>query len=237
MKYKYNSWPLGKVPKEFQRPEIYQLKEMGYQFDDARDVVDIFENKVAEFTGATYAAAVDCCSHGIFLALKYIQNNKELSLYSRITIPKQTYVSIPMQIFHAHYYPLYEDCKWSGVYQLKGTRIWDGAVRWKKDMYVGDNAIQVLSFQFKKTIPIGRGGMVITDDYDVYKFVKLMSYDGRDLTTQYDKPGHIKSLGYHYYMTPEDAARGIILMDHIKTEGDSADYTNYPDVSEMLRGI
>jgi hypothetical protein len=25
-KYKYNSWPLGKVPKELQRPELDELK-------------------------------------------------------------------------------------------------------------------------------------------------------------------------------------------------------------------
>ena len=30
-----------------------------------------FENKIAEFYGAPYAVAVDCCTHGIELCLRY----------------------------------------------------------------------------------------------------------------------------------------------------------------------
>ena len=45
-KYQYNSWPLGKLPKEFQRPELEMLKENGYEWTDARDVIDIFERKI-----------------------------------------------------------------------------------------------------------------------------------------------------------------------------------------------
>jgi dTDP-4-amino-4,6-dideoxygalactose transaminase len=105
-------------------------------------------------------------------------------------------------------------------------------------MYVGDNALQTLSFQFKKRIPIGKGGMVLTDDYDAYKMIKLMSYDGRDLTTPYDSPDHIKTIGYHMYMTPEDAARGIILMDIMpEINDDVCDFTYYMDIEKMLLDI
>ena len=67
----YKSWPLGQLPPEFERPELDQLKENGYKFDDPREVVDIFEKKVAKFAGAKYGIAVDCCSHGLFLSLKW----------------------------------------------------------------------------------------------------------------------------------------------------------------------
>lgn len=67
----------------------------------------------------------------------------------------------------------------------------------------------------KKTIPIGKGGIILTDDYDAYKWLKLASYDGRNLTTPYNSESHINMIGYHMYMTPEDAARGILLMDAI----------------------
>ena len=77
-KYKYNSWPLGKVPKELQRPELDELKNRGYEFSDPRDVVDIFEEKVAKFAGSKYAVSVDCCSHGLFLSLKYLAYIGEL---------------------------------------------------------------------------------------------------------------------------------------------------------------
>lgn len=241
-KYKYNSWPIGKVPAEFQRPELEKLKELGYDWKDPRDVIDMFEEKVAKFAGSKYAVSMDCCSNGLFLALKYIQQNGESCgedgspewCGNTITIPSRTYVSAPMQIIHAGHTVQFEDIEWSGVYQLKGTRVWDGAVRWNKGMYVGDNALQVVSFQFKKRVPIGKGGMILTDDEEAYKWLKLASYDGRDLTLPYTDPNHVAMLGYHMYMTPEDAARGIILMDQVPEENeDTGNHTTYTDVSNI----
>ena len=54
----YNPWPIGKVPKELQRPELDKIKEMGYLWNDPRDVVDMFEKKVAEFSGSKYAVSI-----------------------------------------------------------------------------------------------------------------------------------------------------------------------------------
>lgn len=236
-KYKYNSWPLGKVPKELQRTELDTITQNGYVWKDARDVIDIFEQKVAKFSGSKYAISVDCCSHGVFLCLQYILQKKEIFKNDIITIPNKTYVSIPMQIKHANLNVNFEDIEWSGIYNLKNTRVWDGAVRWTKDMYVGNNALQVLSFQFKKRIPIGKGGMILTDDEEAAKWLKLASYDGRDLTLPYDHENHVSTLGYHMYMTPEDAARGIILMDSVNKftdmHDDSGSHFNYPDVSTL----
>lgn len=235
---KYNAWPLGKLPKRLQRTELSKIKKLGYEFDDPREVIDIFERKVAKFAGSEYAVAVDCCSHGIFLSLKYLQNIGEIDKNTSITIPKRTYISVPMQILHAGCKLWFDDREWSGVYNLKGTRVWDGAVRWTKDMYVGDNTLQVVSMQLKKRIPIGKGGMILTDDFAAYVQLKLMSYDGRDLHTTYDDPNHVKTLGYHMYMTPEDAARGIILMDgSLEVNEDSANWKSYPDVEQMLSNI
>lgn len=76
--YQYNSWPLGKLPPEFQRPELQKIKELGYEWQDPRDVIDIFESKVAKFAGSKYAITVDCCSHATFLCLKYLQAIGEL---------------------------------------------------------------------------------------------------------------------------------------------------------------
>jgi hypothetical protein len=85
-----------------------------------------------------------------------LQHIGELNTSVELEIPKMTYVSAPMQIINAGNKVTFEDLEWSGVYQLKGSRVWDGAVRWTKDMYVGLDALQVVSFQIKKRIPIGR---------------------------------------------------------------------------------
>ena len=244
-KYKYNSWPLGKVPKELQRPELDELKNRGYKFSDPRDVVDIFEEKVAKFSGSKYAVSVDCCSHGLFLSLKYLESIGETNQnidslkykFGEIIIPSRTYVSAPMQINQAGYTVKFEDVEWSGLYQLQPTRIWDGAVRWTKDMYVGNNALQIISFQIKKRIPIGKGGIILTDDKEAYEWLKLARYDGRDMSVPYTDDKHILMMGYHMYMTPEDAARGIILMDEVnkytEEHEDSGGYLNYTNVSEL----
>jgi dTDP-4-amino-4,6-dideoxygalactose transaminase len=224
-KYQYNSWPLGKLEHHLQRKEPQTIKEMGYKWEDPRDIIDLFEKKVAEFAGSKYAVSCDCATHGLFLALKYI--NTPRTIY----IPKHTYVSVPMTIIQAGYKVVLEDEDWEGLYQLSPLPVYDGAGRWKKNMYMG--GFHVLSFQIKKSIPIGRGGVILTDDEEAYKKLKLMTYDGRDLTLPYDHPEHIQCEGYHYYMTPEDAARGIILIDCIEREGDTYSSKMYPDLSKM----
>lgn len=224
----YNPWPLGRLPKEWQRPEPDLLKSSGYIWDDPRDIVTIFEEKLAQYAGSKYAVVVDCCSNAMFLSLKY------KGLVGEVEIPSHTYVSVPMQILHAGMQPVFRDFEWSGVYELGNTGVFDGAARFTKGMYVGGNALQTLSFQIKKRLPIGKGGAILTESKEAYDWLKLASYDGRDLLTKYDSPDHVMRIGWHFYMTPEDAARGILLMDQIpEVNPDTMDWNHYPDLSKM----
>ena len=224
----YKSWPLGQLPQEFQRPELEQIKKLGYKWKDPRDVITIFEDKVAKFAGAKYGVAVDCCSHGLFLSLKFYKDVLKMK-NEFVEIPSYTYCSVPMQIKHAGFNPKFKDIQWSGVYQLKPFDIWDGAVRWTKGMYKG--GFHIVSFQLKKRIPIGRGGMILTDDPAAAEWFRKMTYDGRDLNIGYMEDD-FQYCGYHYYMTPEDAARGIMLMDQVpKKNLDSGNNRTYSDLS------
>jgi len=222
---KYRSWPLGAVPESMQRPELAKLRELGYNWSDPRDAIDIFEKKVANYSGAKYGIAVDSCSNGLFLCLKY------LNASGKVSIPRRTYVSVPMQIIHAGCRVKFDDREWSGAYQLKPYPIWDAATRFTREMYIGDGALHVVSFQLKKRVPIGRGGMILTNDKEAYRWLKLASYDGRDLNNSYMND-NFEILGWHMYMTPEDAARGILLMDQIpEVNEDSGCWKNYSDLS------
>ena len=224
MSEKFTSWPVGKLPKEFQRHELDQVKALGYDWSDPRDIIDIFERKVATFAGAKYGVSVDCCTNGLFLALKYV------GAKGLIEIPKNTYQSVPMTIRHAGCHPHFRHEEWSGMYQLKPYPIWDAATRWRRNMYQG--GLHVVSFQIKKWIPIGRGGMILTDDKAAYDWLIKARYDGRDLSiSQWDDDADI--CGWHMYMTPEDAARGIILMDQVADENpDCGGWQNYADQSQ-----
>lgn len=227
----YKQWPLGQLPPELQRPELNQLKIKGYFFGNPKEVVDIFEKKVADFCGSKFAVAVDCCSNAIFLILKYINSPQ------KIKIPYYTYTSVPMQILHAGYEFEFVEKEWSGVYKLDPLNVWDFAGRWTKGMYKGGYA--ALSFQIKKRLPIGRGGMILCDDYEAYTWFKKACYDGRDLEKNYMEDD-IEMLGWHMYMTPEDAARGIILMDNIsEINDDSHSHMSYKDLrlNKVFNGI
>jgi len=235
---KYNAYPLGRIPKEYLRPELEAVKEY-YDYDDARELVDIFEREVAYFAGAKYAVATDCCTHAIELSLRLKAELGEIAQGDTVIIPEYTYVSLPMTIAKLGMKFKFSDLKWEGLYKLDApgiTTVVDGAVRWRKDMYIY-GTLHCLSFQIKKRIPIGRGGMILTDNKDYWEWLKLASYDGRDLNVSYVDKNHIKTYGYHYYMTPEDAARGLILMKKIKEEGDTGFWNNYPNLREWLKEL
>ena len=79
-------------------------------------------------------------------------------------IPKKTYLSVPMSIIHAGADVVFEDLDWEGVYQLKPYPIYDSAKRLTSNMYVPES-FMCLSFHVKKQLAIGKGGMILTDDY------------------------------------------------------------------------
>ena len=209
----HNTWPLGKIPKEFQRPEPEQIKELGYVWNKPHEIVEMFEKEIAEYAGSKYAVAVDCDTNAIFLCLKYLKQYKEI-----VTLPAHTYISVPNIVVTSGYKKLnLEDIEWEGLYQIKPLNVWDSAGRFTKGMYIGENNFQTLSFQIKKRLPIGRGGMILTDDKEAYDWLVKARYDGRDLNKPQTED-NIEIFGYHMYMTPEDAARGLILFNQLNTE-------------------
>ncbi len=213
------------MPIEMQRPEPEELKKKGYHWSDPRDIVDMFEQKLALYTGSKFAVLTDSCSSALFLSLKLRE------AVGQISIPCQTYVSVPMQIHHAGGLPKFEEISWSGQYELGTTGIWDSAGRFTKDMFLSGGSIQCLSFQIKKRLPIGKGGAILTNSLEDYQRLKFMSYDGRNLKSPYTDKNHITGLGWHSYMTPEDAARGILLMDMLPEHNpDTMGSSNYPDL-------
>ena len=92
-------------------------------------VVEEFEKKLSDYTGAPYVACVDSCTNAIFLICKRLGVEKTL-------LPKHTYLSIPMSVIHSGGEVEFEDREWKGMYQLKPYPIWDSAKRLKRDMYI-----------------------------------------------------------------------------------------------------
>ena len=168
---------------------------------ERNNVIRQFERVIAKHCNAPYGIAVESCTAALLLCCIYFKVKK-------VTIPKQTYFSVPMSIKHARGLVRYENKKWRGAYQLKPYPIIDSALRFRKNMYEPDS-FQCLSFHYAKHIPIGRGGMILTNNKKAAKWFRVMRNDGRrEIPKEMDK---VKLLGYNFYMTPEQAARGLSL--------------------------
>ena len=90
-----------------------------------------------------------------------------------------------------------------------------------------------VSFQFKKHLSLGRGGIILTDSKKDAISLKKMSYDGRIPDIPW-REQNIDTIGYHYYMTPETAKIGLEkLPKAISTEPKKWVVTDWPDLSKM----
>ena len=171
-------------------------------------IVRMFEEEIAEYAGSKYAVSVDSCTNALFLCCKYLD-------VKEVTIPCKTYLSVPMSIIHSGAKVVFDKNPstnhWNGIYQLKPYPIYDSAKRLTSNMYIKDS-FMCLSFHIKKQLPIGKGGMILTDDADAVDWFKKARYEGR--SEVYYKEDNVKTLGWNMYMTPEQAARGLTLMQN-----------------------
>ena len=192
------------------------------------EIVGKFESLVSEYFHAPYAVAVDCCTHGIELCLR-------LKGYKSITVPTHTYLSIPMLASKLNIELKWKKEKWVDYYYIDDTNIIDAAVLWRENSYI-PGTFMVLSFQFKKHLNLGRGGLILTDSFEDANQLRRMSYDGRDVTSNlgWDLQ-NIYNIGYHYYMTPEVAFKGIEKFYEVKDQKvKNWSWKNYPDISKQL---
>lgn len=188
------------------------------------NTVTEFENQIAQFFGAPYAVAVDSCTHGIELCLRYTNAD-------HITVPKNTYLSIP---FLAH--KLWIELEWKNEnwvdYYYVTDNVIDAAVLWKSNSYIPGTYMN-LSFQYQKHLSLGRGGMILTDNKEAAERLKKMSYDGRLPNTPW-RNQNIEVYGYHYYMTPETAQLGLDKLEiAINTPPRQWTINDWPDLTQM----
>ena len=188
------------------------------------NTVTEFENQVAEFFGAPYAVAVDSCTHGVELCLRY-------TLADRITVPKNTYISIPFLANKLQIELEWKNENWIDYYYLTDNII-DAAVLWEPNSYVSGTCMS-LSFQYQKHLSLGRGGIILLDNEKDAIELKKMSYDGRLPNIPW-REQDISSFGYHYYMTPETAQLGLDKLPQAKTTSPRQWTVNdWPDLTQM----
>ena len=166
-----------------------------------------FEEEVARYTGSPYCVALDNGSNAIFLALMFSDiKGKE------IEIPSHTYPSVPCEIIHAGGIPKFirSNPVLKGMYKLYPTNVYDSALRFTSNMY-RPKSLMCLSFTGPfKHLKLGKGGAILTDNKEAYEWFKRARFSGRRECSY-----HVDSLdmlGWNFYMMPEIAARGLLLI-------------------------
>ena len=201
---------------------------------NAYETVERFERRVADRFGMAHGIAVDCCTSAIFLCIKWRQRCGYR--YDYATIPCRTYISVPFALQDCGLTVRFSAQAWGSFYEVEPWGVMDAAKHWKFPELVDQrqrhphSLLWCFSFHIKKPIPIGRGGMILTDDAEAAEWLRRARYDGRS-GVAFDKD-NIKERGWHRYITPEQAGRGLSLMD-IYPDGVDIPFELYPDLSKM----
>ena len=89
-----------------------------------------------------------------------------------------------------------------------------------------------LSAHWGKHLKIGRGGFILLDNVDDASMLRIMRFDGR---TAGVPPARdmFHLLGQHCYMLPEEAARGLMLMNYMPDDNQDLPWDEYPDLRKF----
>jgi dTDP-4-amino-4,6-dideoxygalactose transaminase len=202
-------------------------------------ITEEFESKLADYTGAKYVVTLDNMSNALFLALYYEKNVSKTLSGNTITIPSRTYPSVPCEIIHAGLKVDFEPIEGKtikGAYQLKGSNVWDSALRFTADMYIPESYMCISFTGPYKHFKLSKGGAILTDNHDAYLWFKRARYSGRRECSYHDD--HFDMLGWNFYMMPELAARGLLLMNQFYEIGGKKKVNEdlelpYPDLSKF----
>lgn len=202
-------------------------------------ITEEFEEKLAEYTGSRFAVTVDNMSNALFLALYYENHVKKSIKDGYVTCPSRTYPSVPCEIIHAglkiEWIPV-EGKTLKGAYNLGNSNVWDSALTFTADMYVPKSHMCVSFTGPYKHFKLSKGGAILTDDVNAYRWFKRARYSGRRELSYHED--NFDMLGWNFYMMPELAARGLLLMNQFYNQDGTKKHNEdlelpYPDLSKF----
>ena len=190
------------------------------------NVVRDFERALGAYTGARYVVTTNSCTNALLLACSFLKVRE-------VSIPKRTYVSVPMSIIHAGGTVKFRDEDWGGMYQLEPYPIWDAARRFTAGMfgkYEMHNSMMCVSFHWNKILGIQQGGAILHDNAEADEWLRRARFDGR---REGIAPNHdtFDMLGWHCFMSPEIAAEGLVRLSFLPRNNDDLPNDDYPDLS------
>lgn len=181
-----------------------------------------FEQAICEYTGAPFCVTVNSCTMALLLACAWHK-------VETVSIPRFTYVSVPMSIIHAGGRVVFDDREWTGSYSLDPYPIRDSARRFTSGMYRG--GMECVSFHWSKILGIQQGGAILHDDPEADAWLRKARFDGRTEGIAPKDDDFI--LGWHCYLSPEVAAEGLMRLCLLPKHNDDLPNDDYPDLSKV----
>ncbi len=206
---------------------------------NAFDIVRDFEAALCEYTGAPYAVTTNSCTKALGLCFEYMKHKLPEAFETPITMPKYTYIGVPMQAHRLGYKIKFLDEAWSGFYRINPLNVFDAARRFNRNMFITDlnhyekYSYMCLSFHYTKILNITQGGCILHNDKDFDKWARQMRFDGRDETQHAGVESQFILAGDHCYMGPEVAAQGLRKLNSIGDFHNDLPLDDYPDLSKV----
>ena len=222
----------------------------------AFEIVSEFEAAIGEYTGAPSVVAVNSCTMALRLCLDWQKGKWCTYPYGgvvTVTIPKRTYLSVPMQIKKAGFSVDFEDLNWTGRYRLRPFPIFDSARDFTSGMFEHIPCLPLafvcVSFYSGKPLSLRRpvfpllperettwdieqGGAILHNaGPEADHFFRAMRHDGR-IEGQPPSNESVRFLGHHAYMNPASARRGLHLLRRLpKYNPPLPNDPDWPDLS------
>ena len=173
-------------------------------------VVNDFENIIAKYVGAKYACSINSATNAIFLSL--LKKNVIIDLPSMI--PPVVANAI---LTSGNTINFIDNVDWVGhsyvLHQFNDYKIVDSAQKLEKDQFRSEcNSQDLMIFSFYPTKPLGGsdGGMIVTDDYEKYKWFKEAVFNGMT----YAENNWERSISFPGYKMYMNSIQAKILMNN-----------------------
>ena len=220
------------------------------------DINREFEAAICEYTGAPFAVTTNSCTMALRLCLDW-QICRSIRSPFTVSIPKRTYVSVPMQIKAAGFDLAFRDEEWLGMYQLGPLPIWDSARLFTGGMFFDVSAMTpfmfvCVSFHSTKILGIKRfaqvheqrdgydlhssgwdieqGGAILHNSPEADVWFRKARFDGRTEGVA-PKDDTFDMIGHHAYLNPSSARLGLELLKKLPKHNAPLPNDPYPDLS------
>ena len=187
------------------------------------DVVSDLEKQIAEYVGAKYACSVNSATSAIFLS--FVNKNVVPNLPS--VLPP---VVVNAIITSGNEFKFIDNTEWVGdsyvLHQFKDYKIVDSAQKLEPNQFKKEcepNDLMIFSHYPTKPLGGADGGMIVTDDYNKYKWFKEAVLNGMTYADNNWERG-ISFPGYKMYMSSIQAK---IIQNNFKNFEEKMSYLDY----------